>query len=257
MDLENKYGALEAQQRLLGLLKDFHAFCQKNEVVYSLAAGSLLGAIRHNGFIPWDDDLDVFLDRDNYKKLMRCLSHHDLFIVERDDADSLWVDRVRRKKDMDIGGYVPTVDLLVFDNVPDNVVLGKIKLFSLMCLQGMMKQKPGFNKGTLWLRICTLVTYCLGRLFPLRWKKAWYRSVSLIGDRRESKNIYFNGPFADIRKKFPSHIMDKIELHQFEDTMVCIVSEWDICLKILFGDYMTPPKESDRKPLHGGLCKND
>ena len=70
MDTRNEYGTLEIQKELLNLLRVFHKFCQDNNIQYSLAWGSLLGAIRHKGFIPWDDDLDVMMDRKNYNKFV-------------------------------------------------------------------------------------------------------------------------------------------------------------------------------------------
>ena len=97
MDLENRYGVLAAQKDLLVLLKEFHSFCVEHEIKYSLSYGSLLGAIRHQGFIPWDDDLDVFVDRKNADLLNQALADSDLLQVERESAESLWVDRVRQK----------------------------------------------------------------------------------------------------------------------------------------------------------------
>ena len=103
MDIENKYGTLATQKGLLGLLKEFHSFCVQNNVAYSLAAGSLLGAVRHDGFIPWDDDLDVFVDRGNYNRIIQLLSNHDSLVTVRDGKELLWIDRVRRKADTDEG----------------------------------------------------------------------------------------------------------------------------------------------------------
>ena len=62
-----------AQKINLMLLKEFDRFCRKHDIKYRLEAGTLLGAIRHKGFVPWDDDCDVALTRENYQKLLDCL----------------------------------------------------------------------------------------------------------------------------------------------------------------------------------------
>ena len=59
----------ELQSRLLEMLKWFHEFCTKNNLTYYAVGGTTLGAVRHNGFIPWDDDIDVGLPRPDYEKL--------------------------------------------------------------------------------------------------------------------------------------------------------------------------------------------
>ena len=61
------------QMVLLSMLKDFDKVCKKNHLDYILFSGTVLGAVRHQGFIPWDDDLDVAIHRDQYQKLLTAL----------------------------------------------------------------------------------------------------------------------------------------------------------------------------------------
>ena len=60
----------ELQGRLLNLIKVFGEICERHNITYYLIAGSLLGAIRHKGFIPWDDDVDIIMTRDNWEKFL-------------------------------------------------------------------------------------------------------------------------------------------------------------------------------------------
>lgn len=68
--ITNEYGLAERQNELLSMLKDVDKILTGNGIAYSLCGGTLLGAIRHKGFIPWNDDIDIILDRKNYKKMV-------------------------------------------------------------------------------------------------------------------------------------------------------------------------------------------
>ena len=74
------------QQELTKILKKFDHFCLKYEIDYYLCGGSALGAIRHNGFLPWDDDVDLDITRANYQKLQECADkleqETDLLVVD-------------------------------------------------------------------------------------------------------------------------------------------------------------------------------
>ena len=71
-DLVDKYGFLEIQDIILGMMVDLDRFCSDHGIDYCLMGGSALGAKRHGGFIPWDDDLDIFMTPDNYEKFRDC-----------------------------------------------------------------------------------------------------------------------------------------------------------------------------------------
>ncbi len=70
-NLKDDYGLLEIQDKILGIMVDIDRFCENNNVEYFLMGGSALGAKRHGGFIPWDDDLDIFMTPDNYEKFRK------------------------------------------------------------------------------------------------------------------------------------------------------------------------------------------
>ena len=74
----------DVQKKLYDLLKKFDKICKDNDVEYYLAGGSALGAVRHKGFLPWDDDVDLFITRNNYiklKRLKKLLSDNDLQLL--------------------------------------------------------------------------------------------------------------------------------------------------------------------------------
>lgn len=75
VDLSCKHHELsDLQQKLLEMLKWFHEFCIDNELNYYIVEGTVIGAIRHKGFIPWDDDIDIGMPRDDYNKLMSLMN---------------------------------------------------------------------------------------------------------------------------------------------------------------------------------------
>ena len=118
MDDSNRYGTLQRQKELFVMMKEIDAFCQKHSISYSLAGGSLLGAIRHNGFIPWDDDIDLMVDRKNLSKFL------DAFYEFSDETPYflnryLWVYRIQEVNDTSAGLLRPTIDVFVFDHCPD------------------------------------------------------------------------------------------------------------------------------------------
>ncbi len=255
MDFDNKYGILEAQKQLLDLLKSFHSFCRESGIDYSLAYGSLLGAIRHDGFIPWDDDLDVFVDRKNYDRLIEALEKSDGLMIERDSKSTLWVDRIRRKEEgRNPSSFLPTLDILVLDAIPADAFLRRMKMLLILTLQGMMKTKLRCTRGGVFYRISSAVTYFLGLLFPYKLKAKWYRRVSRIGESKGNGCLAnYNGEFSDLCHSYPASMMEGLVEHEFEDTVALVTPDYDICLKTQFGDYMVLPDESDRRPRHGAL----
>ena len=252
MDLENKYGTLEIQKELLKLLKEFDEFCQKEDIKYSLSSGSLLGAVRHKGFIPWDDDLDCLIDRANFNRLKKAIAGSETIKLENCTESSLWTERCRFIKSDYTGHYSPTLDVFIFDNCPDNKIFASIKMFVIRTLQGMIKYSLSLKKGGLLMKASSLVTYLMGRPFSHKTKYRWYTKVAQWGNNKSSKYMkVYHDQWTALNFSYPCEILKEVKRFEFEDTKANGFVEYDKYLRIIYGDnYMTPPSEENRVPIH-------
>jgi phosphorylcholine metabolism protein LicD len=129
MDIDNQYGLKECQQDLLKLMSVFDKLCNENDIAYSADSGTLLGAIRHDGFIPWDDDLDIVVNRKNYDKLMEVdLSRYGLKRVRKTFIESLCF------TDSAALTTHPILDVFTTYNTTDNAFLRKWKIARIMMI---------------------------------------------------------------------------------------------------------------------------
>lgn len=253
--ITNEYGFENRQHLLLQVLKDVHSILSNNKITYSLCGGTLLGAIRHNGFIPWDDDVDIMLNRECFNKLIHIFNEHGNCLSVSDNMQetkyylkrSIWVYRICRKNP-ETYELKTVIDLFVMDNTPDSELVNRFKVLTIKLLQGMMKEQLEFKgKYSLFYKICIFGTYCLGRLFPDELKYTWYEKISQIGNKKRTKHMTgYNDSFELLNLKYSGHLMDKMEMHIFEDVELPITSEYDNYLKTQYGDYMTPPRMEDR-----------
>lgn len=248
MDTEDKYGTQPIQRELLKLLNVFDTFCNEKGIKYSLAGGSLLGAIRHNGIIPWDDDLDIIAERENYNRLLNEIKKSQQFYLTR----SIWIYRLSLKENQQLDeASRPTLDLFVFDNVPDSEFVNGVKLALIKILQGMMKEAPSYDKYSFIYKICVFLTSLIGKLFPYSLKFYLYHVVSQIGNKKKTKYVNcYNTMFQYLRLRYHNTLLENLVRHKFDDIEAWITAEYDHYLKNQYGNYMILPSEESRKPSH-------
>lgn len=248
--MNNDYGNLEAHKVILGILKDIHTFCGKHNIHYCLDGGSILGAVRHNGFIPWDDDADIALKRTEFKKLWALRDIFYGYRVETGVEHAPWVYRIRPVDDDE-----HQVDIFVYDNIPDSEAARKKKILRMAMLQGMLKKGSDGSRFSLKQNILLAGTRILGVPFSKKRKLKWYAKYSQIGNESDTKQINtFNSTYRALHRRFDADVLDEVMLHDFEDTQLYIPVKYDHYLRVMYGDdYMTPPKEEYRSSHQGYL----
>lgn len=246
---DDKYGTRQVQRFLLPMLVDIDAFCRANNIEYSLMGGGLLGAIRHRGFVPWDDDLDIIFTRENYEKFLRLapkkLTNYML-------VGSIWVKRITLKDNPHAESEEGCIDLFVFDNVPEGHLKAAFKNFALKTLQGMLKQRIQYQKYTFTQKIMAFGTHCIGQLFTHKFKCRMYDSVSKWGNKKPSKmvNNYVTYYSMISSIKYQADKINEYMDAEFEGKTVRVFKNYDHILTTQFGDYMTPIPEEKRVPSH-------
>lgn len=137
---------LRYQECVLDMMKDFVAVCETEGIEYSLSGGSILGAVRHRGFIPWDDDIDINIPRASYNKLLKIFdsrlgNKYYIQTPQKFPELGLMITQIRkkgtvarRKYDWDVNPCGVSIDLYVLENVFDNPVLRFFqKSMSMVC----------------------------------------------------------------------------------------------------------------------------
>lgn len=248
MDIENKYGTLTEQRNTLPLLKDFDDFCLANDIKYSVDCGTLLGVIRHKGYIPWDDDLDFTITREQLNKLIGIIEQSEKLTLVRD----LWFYRVTYKegKCPEMCSNVPEVTFFVLDNAYKNKLLQKLKTANLLVFQQLFKERPNKTVRPIsaWIRL--FIGWLLGCPFSYEWKFRHFNKACTTGNGKSGLVSCYGYWPRDLKITHKSDILDRLHRRKFEDIEVYVMDDYDEHLTALYGDYMTPPSENHRTATH-------
>lgn len=253
----------EIKQVELDILKVFHSFCKENNIRYFISHGTLLGAIRYKGFIPWDDDLDVLVPREDYDRLLTIFRDSERYRLIAFEKDRNYAFPYAKLCDMSTrkveGGYINGVelgldiDVFPLDNWDDDLEKAKLEVKHQkqnMFRLGLTKlKKPDslhpakrFVKGIV-MALC-----------KLRGSAYYVEKIIQGAHKPEQKGSrYMGGKAWNVygeRDIMPAEIFaETIEL-EFEGEKFFAPVGYDAFLTSLYGDYLPEPPVEKRKTHH-------
>ena len=260
MNMENLLRPL--QLTMLEILKVFDTFCRTHNLKYSLYAGSLLGAVRHQGFIPWDDDLDVCMSRDDYETFLELWQSDPIEgYVLQNKENSKYFDQSfsKLRKDhttflqdaREIGNHHTGIFLDIFpiDRIPSGGFARKRFLWNCMKYQLLTREFVP-PKENLVLRLGShIILACTPKFCREKVRQANLKRITEYRHRYDLETISIE-TMSTLRKPLAPDMMDSYVDLPFEDGMFMCYAGWDDLLQRKFGNYMQLPPEEDRAWKH-------
>lgn len=250
----------EAQLIMLDVLKEVHRICEKHSIKYFLSDGTLLGAVRHKGFIPWDDDLDISMLREDYDKFLT-VAEKELsqeFFLQTFDTDpnyklyhipvkvrhnsSLFIEEDEDNKKYHQGIYI---DIFPIDRVPDSKTkfLIQSRISWLLLIMKMKISTRDFPSLNFFARTFVQI---LG--FGISYKLIKKILFSTFKWNKESKsNLYYHGVDLLWHNIFKAEHLFPLKKIKFEDSEFWVPNKPEEILTIMYGDFMKLPPEDKRQ----------
>lgn len=261
------------QLELLEMAKDFKRVCDSNGIEYSLDAGTLLGAVRHHGFIPWDEDLDIGMTRENYDKFIEIGQKElgDQYFLQTWESDpnyalpfakirkvgTLYIETASQFASANNGIYI---DIFPYDVYPLKDCERKRQKHDISKYAGLLLMKSNYKPWLMLKGIKRIYVYLrylprkilsrfVSRDYIISKCKAVMTQYNSI--KGENFDLFVDAGAAYYEKwHFPKSMFSKYIQLPFEDTTFSCFKDYDEYLKIGYGDYMTLPPVDQRENRH-------
>lgn len=245
----------------LDILDAIDTFCRKHDLRYSIAYGTMLGAVRHGGFIPWDDDIDIIMPRKDYEQLIKLwdIDKPAGFILQnkftnwdftqnfskiRKDHTTFIHNEWEKHVSYHTGVFI---DVFPGDRVAPGKLSRKLQLLAsainLLYSRGYTSKSSGFRDVVERFFLC----------LPERMKKNLYKKTYFYiqkHNRLEKQPLFFPNTMEWAYRQYPADMFDDLKDIDFAGHRYMCVSDTDKILKLDYGDYMTLPPIEDRVLKH-------
>ena len=248
----------------LDILDKVDSICRKHDLRYSIAYGSMIGAVRHGGFIPWDDDIDIFMPRADYEKLLAVWNeeYHEGFILQNKYTDWDFTQNFTKIR-KDNTTYIQTeeeknvsyhtgifIDVFPGDKAAKGFVSKKTQALAsavnLLIARGFTSPSGGIQN---------IIEKTILKL-PLKVQKKLYAYTDEYMQKwngRKEREYYFPSTIKDVFICYPADMFDKLKDVLFESRKYKMCADADTVLKIYYGDYLKLPPEEERVLKHHPL----
>lgn len=270
------YGLDKVHEANLKVMDEVDRICRKYKIKYLMDAGTLLGAVRHKGFIPWDDDIDIAFTRDNYKAFMK--------VAERELPENM---RLMDYRSFHKGKgfydftprilYLPSkkhedgpemdfydgklnhlwVDLFILDELPDKKSKASLTLFLHKAIYGLAmghRYQVDYSKYGKKEKLMIGGLAAAGKLLPMQFIFFLQERLAVKYNGKKNKYYYYSNYQPDylyvkVERKWCKEVTEL----EFEGRSYMAPADSDGVLKEIYGDYMKLPPAEQRVPSHSSM----
>lgn len=244
----------------LDILDYVSSFCDQNKIRYWITDGTLLGAIRHGGYIPWDDDIDIGMLRDDYDIFQKQFIDGGRYIFKSVEVDSRYPLQMGKVLDTYTDLYEPNreigykicvnIDVFVYDNIPEDFD-SAMKMYDKRDFWKHWRtlQRSTNHRGNVFRKFAVS---CFGkclRIIPASFFAKRIVANSKSYNKQETK--YVGDVTGDYRVQIDRSIFDDLIDVKFEGRAYKAPRQYDYFLTKIYGDYMKLPPENKRISTHG------
>lgn len=247
------------QDNILPIAKDFHKYCEKEKLRYYIIGGTFLGAIRHKGFIPWDDDIDIAMPREDYERFLKEYPQKKYFILnyKTNPEYKYYISKlcsrdylIKEKTGNEVNLFI---DIFPIDGMPNNKILKKIHCLKILYHRMKLsfyyndtidksKKRKGYEKVLIFLA----TTIPFKKLInPSKEKKKIDKLLMKYKFEKSNYSGTIMGAYRE-REIVETRLFGKPTLYDFEDTKLYGPEKYDEYLTHMYGNYMEIPKNVDR-----------